>query len=197
MQQENTIKDLQLRIALYEDMRAYNSLYLLLFDGLHRFAFSIVKSREVAEEVVSDTFIKLWQKRKEILEVDNLKVYLFVMTKNFSLNHYARMNKMLHVRLEDLAVEEVIEFNNPEHMLISNEIINRIHAAIRQLPPQCRLIFQLVKEDGMKYKEVASVLGLSVLTVRNQLAIAIKKVTAALPPQYMALLQFHDRFSPS
>jgi RNA polymerase sigma-70 factor (ECF subfamily) len=180
MQQENLIKDLQLRIALYEDMKAYNALFLLLFDGLHRFAYSIVKSREVAEEIVSDAFLKLWQIRNNLDKIDNLKVYLYVITKNFSLNHHARMGKMRLV-----------------HVYISNEIIGRIHAVIRQLPPQCRIIFQLVKEDGLKYKEVAEILGLSVLTVRNQLAIAIKKVTTALPPQYKSLFQLHDRFSPS
>ncbi|WP_291910044.1 RNA polymerase sigma factor [Chitinophaga sp. CB10] len=196
MQQENHIKDLQLRIAL-EDMKAYNALYLLLFDGLHRFAYSIVKSSEVAEEVVSDAFIKLWQVRHTINNIDNLKVYLYVITKNFALNYHAQKRKVHMVQLDDLEVTAVMEFNSPENVYISNEIIGKIQAAIRQLPPQCRIIFQLVKEDGLRYKEVAAILGLSVLTVRNQLAIAIRKVMEALPPQYKTLFQFQNRFSPS
>ncbi|SHM43956.1 RNA polymerase sigma-70 factor, ECF subfamily [Chitinophaga jiangningensis] len=197
MQQENHIKDLQLRIALYEDMKAYNALYLLLFDGLHRFAYTMVKSSEVAEELVSDAFVKLWQIRHTINKIENLKVYLYVITKNFALNHHAQKNKMQLVQLDNLDVEAVMEFNSPENVYISNEIIGKIQGAIRQLPPQCRIIFQLVKEDGLRYKEVAAILGLSVLTVRNQLAIAVKKVTEALPSQYKTLFQFQDRFSPS
>ena len=57
----STISELQKRIALYEDMKAYKELYYRLFDGLYRFCFSFVKSKEPAEEIVSDVFIKVWQ----------------------------------------------------------------------------------------------------------------------------------------
>ncbi|CAN5479377.1 hypothetical protein BH10BAC2_BH10BAC2_22890 [soil metagenome] len=60
-----TIKELQNRIALYEDMSSYKQLYNLLFKGLHRFSYSLVKSKEVAEEIVSDVFIKVWQIRSQ------------------------------------------------------------------------------------------------------------------------------------
>jgi RNA polymerase sigma-70 factor (ECF subfamily) len=78
-------------------------------------------------------------------------------------------------------IEPVIELSNPEELFISAEMLNTIRQAIRELPPQCRLIFQLVKEDGLKYKEAAEVMNISVLTVRNQLAIAIRKIGASLP----------------
>ncbi|GAA0552777.1 RNA polymerase sigma-70 factor [Chitinophaga japonensis] len=197
MQQERIIKELQLRIALYEDVKAYSELYLLLFNGLHRFSYSVVRSREAAEEIVSDAFIKLWQVRGGLEKVDNLKVYLYVITKNLSLNYHARTAKKQLVQLDQIDVETIIEVKSPEDIYISNEIINKVRQAVCQLPPQCRIIFQLVKEDGLKYKEVAGILNLSVLTVRNQLAIAIKKISEALPLQYRSLLHFHDRFSTS
>ena len=78
-------------------------------------------------------------------------------------------------------LETVISLDNPEEMCISADIINTIHQTIKQLPPQCRLIFQMVKEDGMRYKEVADVLHLSVITVRNQVAIATRKIAETLP----------------
>jgi RNA polymerase sigma-70 factor (ECF subfamily) len=175
------IRSLQERIALYEDMQAYHTLYDLFFNNLHRFCFSFVKSSEAAEEIVSDVFIKLWQIRNKLPEIENLKVYLYQIAKNFCLNYITRHFKNPVSSLHDIDIEAVISLDNPEELCISADIINTIQQAIRQLPPQCRLIFQMVKEDGMRYKEVAEILHISALTVRNQVAIAIHKIAETLP----------------
>ncbi|HEY6504764.1 MAG TPA: RNA polymerase sigma-70 factor [Chitinophagaceae bacterium] len=192
-----TIENLKQRIALYEDMKAYKELYHLLYDGLHRFSFSIVKSKEVAEEIVSDVFIKIWQIRHRLPEIENLRVYLYTITKNFSLNYIHRNYKHPSVSIDEMDIEPVIELGTPEELCISAEMINRIRQAIMQLPPQCRVIFQLVREDGMKYKEVAEILNISVFTVRNQLAIAVRKLGEALPFYVQSNTQLMNRFSAS
>ena len=183
----NHIRSLKERIALYEDMQAYHALYDLFFTNLHRFCFSFVKSSEAAEEIVSDVFIKLWQIRNKLPEIENLKVYLYQIAKNFCLNYITRHFKNPVASLDEIDIEAVISLDNPEELCISADIINTIQQTIRQLPPQCRLIFQMVKEDGMRYKEVADILHISVLTVRNQVAIAIKKIAESLPV-YIGLL---------
>jgi RNA polymerase sigma-70 factor (family 1) len=188
---------LQKRIALYEDMNAYKELYHLLFDSLHRFSCSIVKSKETAEEIVSDVFIKIWQIRDRLPEIENLKVYLYTITKNFSLNYIHRNYKNSSISLEDMDIEPVIEVGSPEELCISAERILKIRQAIQQLPPHCRIIFQLVKEDGMKYKEVAAILEISVFTVRNQLAIALRKLSEALPSYIKSNISEINRFSSS
>jgi RNA polymerase sigma-70 factor (ECF subfamily) len=177
----NHIRSLKERIALYEDMQAYHALYDLFFTNLHRFCFSFVKSSEAAEEIVSDVFIKLWQIRNKLPEIENLKVYLYQIAKNFCLNYITRHFKNPVASLDEIDIEAVISLDNPEELCISADIINTIQQTIRQLPPQCRLIFQMVKEDGMRYKEVADILHISVLTVRNQVAIATRKIAEALP----------------
>lgn len=175
------IRELQQRIALYEDMKAYEQLYGLLADGLLRFSLAFVKSREAAEEIVSDVFIKLWQIRGRLAEIGNLKVYLYTIARNFSYNYLTRHYKKVVLSLDDADPEVFISIDNPETLCISAEAVGRIREAIRQLPPQCRMIFTLVKEEGMRYKEVAEVLHVSVLTVRNQVAIATRKIAAMLP----------------
>jgi RNA polymerase sigma-70 factor (family 1) len=180
------IQELQKRIALYEDMKAYETLYQLMFDHLHSFSYSIVKSSEAAEEIVSDVFIKVWQIRGRLGEIDNLKVYLFTIAKNFSINYIHKNYKNIPRSIEDMDIEPLVGVANPEELYISAELINKIKQVIRELPPQCRLIFQLVKEDGMKYKEAAEILGISVLTVRNQLVIAIRRIAAALPAPHVS-----------
>ena len=162
-------------------MQAYQAIYDLFFPNLHRFCYSFVKSPEIAEEIVSDVFIKLWQIRNKLTEIENLKVYLYQIAKNFCLNYITRHFKNPVASLDEMDLETVISLDNPEELCISSDIIHSIQQSIKQLPPQCRLIFQMVKEDGMRYKEVADILHISVLTVRNQVAIAIKKVAESLP----------------
>lgn len=186
MNDHHHIRSLQERIALYEDMQAYHALYNLFFHNLHRFSYSFVKSSEAAEEIVSDVFIKLWQIRNKLPEIGNLKVYLYQIAKNFCLNYITRHFKNPVASLDEIDIEAVISLDNPEELCISADIVNTIQQTIKQLPPQCRLIFQMVKEDGMRYKEVADILHISVLTVRNQVAIATRKIAESLP-EYIGL----------
>ena len=182
MNEAAVIYDLQRRIALYEDMKAYKELYDLLFYGLHRFSYAFVKSNEVAEEIVSDVFVKLWQISGKLMEIENLKVYLYTIAKNFSLNYITKNYKNAVVNIDSIDIEAMVEIKIIEELYISADIVQKIRQVIQQLPPKCRIIFQLVKEEGMKYKEVAAVLNLSVLTVRNQVAIATRKIGETLPP---------------
>jgi RNA polymerase sigma-70 factor (ECF subfamily) len=181
------ISDLQLRIAQYEDMKAYKQLYELLGDGLYRFSYSLVRSAEVAEEIVSDVFLKLWQMRSRLSEIDNLRVYLFTIARNCSLNYLERNTDSRVIGLESLDSAAFVEGANPADLCISSDLANQMRRIVQQLPPQCRLIFQLVREEGLRYKEVATILDISPYTVRNQLAIAIQKLGEA--PFLKGLLQ--------
>jgi RNA polymerase sigma-70 factor (family 1) len=176
-----TIQELQRRIALFEDMKAYRELYDMLFFSLHRFSYGFVKSNETAEEIVSDVFIKIWQIKGRLTEINNLKEYAYIITKNFSLNYLTKNYKNKTVSLDEIEFESVVEIKTPEDLYISSDILNTVRTVINRLPPKCKIIFQLIKEDGLQYKEVASILHLSVFTVRNQLAIAVKKISETLP----------------
>ncbi|HAN66119.1 MAG TPA: hypothetical protein DCQ34_07595 [Chitinophagaceae bacterium] len=68
----------------------------------------------------------------------------------------------------------------PEQLLITSEALRKVEAEIQKLPARCRLIFKLVREDGLKYKDIASLLDISVKTIDNQMAIALKKIRMAL-----------------
>ena len=181
MLQKEKINELQSRIALYDDMKAYQELYEMLFSKLKNYCFSYVKSGEAAEELVSDVFIKIWQIRNRLPEIENLKLYLYTIAKNFSLNYITKNYKNPVTSLEEMDIEPMISFGNPEELCISADILHQIHQCLRLLPPQCRLIFQMVKEDGFTYKEVASHLNISVLTVRNQVFIATRKIAEVIP----------------
>jgi len=103
-----------------------------------------------------------------------------VSVKNRSLNHLRDNATVQTVEIGE-RYDEYIRFDtNPETILLDAEGLQLIQAAINQLPPRCRLIFSLIKEDGLKYKDVSRLLEISVKTVEAQLAIALRKMAATL-----------------
>jgi RNA polymerase sigma-70 factor (ECF subfamily) len=173
------IQELQKRIALYDDQLAYKQLFACFYNSLQQFAASFVRSRQVAEEIVSDVFIKVWKKRAGLNRIHNLKLYLFISTRNGALN-YLRTQKKIFLHPEQYFVQLQSIYFNPEKLMLTAEMMNRVQKAINDLPPRCQLIFKLVKEDGLKYREVADLLHVSLKTVENQMAIAIKKIGLAI-----------------
>jgi RNA polymerase sigma-70 factor (family 1) len=174
------IIDLQYRIARLDDQQAYRELYTSLYSYLFGFAKTIVQSRESAEEVVSDVFIKLWERRKELEKIENLKVYLYVATRNIAFNYLDKQKRNSTNSIDDVEAEFTSIDFDPEQLLITADMLALIQKAIDQLPPKCKIIFKLAKEDGLKYREVAEVLNISVKTVENQLAIALYKIGTAV-----------------
>ena len=74
--------------------------------------------------------------------------------------------------------------------MITAEMLRRINNAINALPPRCKLVFKLVKEDGLPYKEVADILDISIKTIDNQLAIALRKISEAINLQLKMKLEY-------
>lgn len=163
-----------------DDQQAFKQLYQLFFFRLYQFAYSYVRSKENAEEVVNDVFLTLWQNRGTLNTINNINVYLYVAIKNASLNYLRKKNHALPLSIDDLAVPHLNFVLNPELIMITRELQSLIRGAIEQLPPRCKIIFKLVKEDGLSYKEVSSILGISVKTVDAQLYIALKKLAHIL-----------------
>ena len=174
------ITDLQTRIARNEDYWAYKELFTSLYARLFHFAFSLVKAKQPAEEIVSDVFIKIWEKRKELDKVKNLKVYLYIAIKNTALNYLTKQKKIITEDIEKFADQFKSVYFNPEQLMITADMVALIHQAIENLPSRCKMVFKLVKEDNLKYKEVADILNISEKTVENQLAIALHKIASAI-----------------
>ncbi len=175
-----SIKDLQRQIAVYEDESAYKELFFILFNSLTRFATGILQSKEVAEEVVSDVFVSIWTDRANLNAIDDLQLYIFIAVKNNSVHKAKQLNKRTTVSIDEIDVEMESIYQTPEERVLSTESLSRIETAMNSLPQRARLILKLAKEDKMRYKDIAALLNISVKTVDNQLAIALKKLTTAL-----------------
>jgi len=171
------------RIAGDDPRSAFRALFEVFYPQLLRFALFYVRQKEVAEELVQDVFVKIWQRRHFLPSVQNLRSYLFTATRHHCLNQLQKAALPL-VSLDELPSEAVLTDDfHPENAFLLEETRLGIQGAIAQLPPQCRLIFSLVREQGLSYREVAEVLDLSPRTVESQMGIALKKLAAALRPE--------------
>src|SRR5205809_2405451 len=174
------LKNLQHKIAYDNDQLAFAQLYVSCMPFLLQFANSIIKNKELAEEIVSDVFIKIWQKRADLKKVENFKLYLYISTKNTSLNYLSRHFRKETISLDEMSLNIVTGTYNPEQLMVTSEVSKRIDEEIQRLPNRCKLIFKLVREDGLKYNDIASLLNISVKTIDNQMAIALKKISSAI-----------------
>lgn len=169
--------DLFRKITEENDQQAFKSLYDLFFPDMFRWAFFLTKSKETAEEIVHDALMALWMKRNEMSRVKDPKMYLFVCLKNKCLDHLRRSSRQVVRHIDDLRDFDITVHTDPEKLLITAEMIARVQKTIQQLPPRAKAVFILVKQYGLKYKEVAALLNISPRTVENQLAFAIRKIS--------------------
>lgn len=174
------ITELQRRIALYDDEPAYKEIFFIYYSPLLRFVQNIVEDRQSAEEIVLDVMMKIWEKRKNLPSIINLRVYLYVSTKNMALNYLSKQRKVEILSLDNINIDFTPTALNPEQLMITAEMMRLINLAVNSLPPRCKLVFKLVKEDGLPYKEVAEILDISIKTIDNQLAIALRKISEAI-----------------
>jgi len=176
---------LWIRICEKDDISAFEELHSMYYSALCNFTFSYLKEKEACEEVVSDVFVALWQKRKELENIRNIKSYLYTCSKNLSID-LIRKNA---IRIQSDTNCYEIEIPDIDENLLSplemKEFRNNLNNAIEQLPPQCKLIFKMLINDQLAYKEIADVLNLSRKTVAAQIAIAYKKLSVVLKQIYL------------
>ncbi|HTG55227.1 MAG TPA: RNA polymerase sigma-70 factor [Niabella sp.] len=174
---EDRKRYLLLLIAEQDDQTAFDELFSFYFPGLVSFASNILKDQQRAEEIVEDVFVKLWLNRKTMVSIKSPSHYIYTAVKYTALGALKKQNIIFY---DDYSDDVELTYSSPESDYISNENISRINEAINHLPPKCRLIFRLIKEEGLKYDEVAQLLQLSVKTIESQMTIAIKKLTISI-----------------
>ena len=160
--------------------RAFRMIVNAYQDKVIRFISLFVHNDQECEELASDVFVSLWTNRQKLADVDDFDSYIFVMAKNRALNHL-RKGK---AGLIDLDSFQVDAFHNtdttPESIYISQEEVEILNAAINELPQKTKMAFHLVRENKMKYKDAAEILGVSIKTIEKQVAAAVAKLKERL-----------------
>ena len=155
------------------------------YPRLHGYATSIVTDAAVAEDVVQQVFVRLWEKNRELSMTESVAAYLYRAVHNESLNWL----KHLKVRAAHQAhTHHTQTEGTPANAGKPRELEAALHRALNALPEGCRAIFQLSRFESLKYADIAARLGISVKTVENQMGKALKVLRADLAEFLMAFL---------
>lgn len=162
------------------NQKKFRQLMEFTADELLYFAMGLVRNKEVAEEIISDVYVKIWNNRKDIPKIQNLKSYLFICVKNACFSHLRKVKNDKIVLLEAYNDFHFIPVDGSENEYIDKDMVKKIYQAIETLPPKCKVAFTLAKISGLKHKEIAEVMGISEKTVNNHLVSAVKKIAKIL-----------------
>lgn len=147
------------------------------YENLCRYAFSIVKDFDLAEDIVQSMFMKLWEKRDELDISTSVQSYLFRSVYNQCLNQLE--HRVIKTKYDAaVRVEPGRDAQQPD--VFPEELGSNIRKAVDTLPPQCRSIFIMSRYEELKYSEIADRLGISVNTIQNQVSKALKILREAL-----------------
>ncbi len=174
------------------DKNAFRELYEKFYPGLCVLACRYIQRQPVAEEIVQEVFLKLWENHKETEIRESLHSYLYACVRNSSLNYLKHL--LVERKYNSGRAEELRRALNYFHfsqedgssILIAEELQKNFEDALESLPPRCREIFLLHRKEGMKYSEIAGRLGISENTVQRQVSIALEKLRAILLPSIIA-----------
>jgi RNA polymerase sigma-70 factor (ECF subfamily) len=168
--------DKQLFLLIAEgDEEAFGILFNRYIEILQPFAFSITKSNAAAEEMVQETFIRIWLNRDKLTGIDNPQAWILTIASRESIGwlrkkgrdeRLAKHVSKTQASSSDVTIEE----------LRLNELKSLVNEAVELLPPQRKRIFKMSREEGMKIQEIAEALDLSVATVKNVLTTCTKQI---------------------
>lgn len=179
----NKNKELLHRLRKNDTEEVFRELFNLYYDRFYRIAVYYLKDKENAREVVSDVFFSLWEQRKKLFNINNFDNYCFILLKNAALNKLEKDKRKTTEALDDIPESKNTD-PSPEEDLLNDELLQIYVQTLDDLPPKCREVYILVKEQGLKYAEVADKLDISVKTVDAQLQKAITRLKEKINNYY-------------
>ncbi len=171
---DHTVDELMARVLGSDDYYAFELLFHKMYTPLCNFCERFVVVREVAEELVSDVFYTIWKNRGR-LQVIAPKSYLYTAVRNRGFDYLRGVNRTSWCELEE-AAHVPSESHTLQDALEHAELEMHLSQGICMLPKQCKIIFELSREEGLKYREIADELSISVKTVEAQMGRALKRL---------------------
>lgn len=164
--------------------QAFRALFLAYKDKLYTYVLKLSGSPETAEDTVHEVFLKLWTKRAEIPQIDNLNAYLYGIARNQSINIFRRMAKETLI-LSEIGRDQGMDTGfEGEDRITHAEVLASIRVAVDQLTPQQRHVFIMSRQQGLRIAEIARELGIAERTVKNHLHEALRFLREEMGRQY-------------
>ncbi|RBQ07903.1 RNA polymerase sigma factor [Pedobacter miscanthi] len=155
------------------DQHAFRRIYDAYSNSIYKYALHLLKSEELAEENVQETFLKLWNVRSEVMNVQNLESYIVRISRNGALDVF-RKSKLILSSETEIRARWVEAHNETEEKIVLDDTRRVLQQGIEELPVQQKLVYELCHQKGLKYEEVALKLGISINTVKLYMKLSLR-----------------------
>ena len=190
MKGQPAISDTRLVESLKKgDLNAFNDLFAKYNKKLYYFAKGYLHSKEDAEELVQEVFIKVWENRKELKQDLSFKSFLFTITYNAIFNHYKKKSRE-NKYLDQILTDYTNETNETSKQVEYDNLLELAEQAIEKLPDKRKLVFKLSRYEGLSNKEIAGQLHLSKRTIENHIQQALKSLREQLGKELLFAILF-------
>ena len=188
MKKYSIYSDKDLLILLHnEDEKAYETLYERYWSKVYNHAFSYFYSQEISKDIVQELFLKLWESRFELKDINKFESYLFIMSRNKIMTTLRQLLKRRDIQGSVMEVAYSHADAADQH-LIGRQTLQQVNAALSQLPARQQLVFRMSREEGLTHSEIAEQLKINRYTVKNHLVHALATLRHLLNGRLQAWL---------
>lgn len=167
------------KLLVKELIEGNNKAFRKLFDtyrgDVYAYSVSMLKTKVLAEEIVQDVFLKIWQHRDRLNPDLSFKSYVFTITRNLTFNLISKVANNRKLK-EEVFYESQKSYSPIEDQIAENDYEIIKNKAIEQLPPKRKVIFQMSRDEGKSYEEISKELNISVSTVKGQMSKALTTI---------------------
>ncbi|QJW89621.1 RNA polymerase sigma-70 factor [Spirosoma taeanense] len=172
-------ESLLLNLISIGDEKAFGKLYDFYRPSIYRFICKFIKSTDLSNDICQEVFMKIWEDRWAIREINSFRSYVFTVTKNHTFNVLKR------VAVEDRLKGEVLSSysrsrNDTEETLLAKEYQQFLQKVLDTLPPQSRAVFKLCRQQEKSYEEAAQILGVSSSAIKKHMVKSMKVIKVAV-----------------
>jgi len=173
----------------YEQEKTFELIFRRYYVRLCGFANKFIGNTAESEEIVQEAFLNIWKKRDQINFDDDIRPYLFKSVQNLCFNflEHKKVADNYYSVIEEVYKNQKADYQTYESVLY-HELQTKVDEAISSLPARCKEIFQLSRNEGMKYHEIAQKLGISVKTVETDMSRALQSLRKELSDFLVAII---------
>ena len=159
------------------DEPSFNALYKAYSRPLYLRILKMVRDRAVADELLQELLIRVWDKRHQVDPDKPFKAYIYTIAQNLVYNYFRKVASDKNL-IQTLIYHSAGQYLEADTWLENREAADLIKEAINQLPPQRKLVFNLCKIEGKSYEETSRLMGISIATVNSHMSLAFKTIEA-------------------
>ncbi len=192
MESDNLRENIKIAVSKNIDRKEFKVIVERHYEEIYIYATNLCRDKDLAKDLAQDVFFKLWEKRKKINKSVLIKGWLFKSVRNKFLDHIRKYKK--EIKMVELTYMDMVDEISQDRSEELNYKFKLVEKEIELLPKKCHEVFILSKSDGMRNKEIAAYLNISVKTVEGHLTNAIKILQYKLKESAQIFILFFDKF---